>query len=76
MVGHGRQHQPRLVSSFSLLPAQNTSGNWVKVVQRIPMRVHVQNVPDKPPLRVGMSVELSVDTGHARGLPHFITKYL
>jgi membrane fusion protein (multidrug efflux system) len=67
---------PASSSSFSLLPAENTSGNWVKVVQRIPVRVRVQNSPDKPPLRVGMSVELSVDTGHARGLPNFITKYL
>jgi membrane fusion protein (multidrug efflux system) len=67
---------PASSSSFSLLPAENTSGNWVKVVQRIPVRVRVQNAPDKPPLRVGMSVELSIDTGHARGLPNFITKYL
>jgi membrane fusion protein (multidrug efflux system) len=56
-----------------LLPAENTSGNWVKVVQRIPMRILVNNAPGKPPLRVGMSVEVYVDTGHARGLPDFIT---
>jgi membrane fusion protein, multidrug efflux system len=64
---------PASASSFSLLPAENTSGNWVKVVQRIPMRVSVSNVPGKPPLRVGMSVEVNVDTGHARGFPSFIT---
>jgi len=64
---------PASGSSFSLLPAQNTTGNWVKVVQRIPMRVRVNNASGKPPLRVGMSVELSVDTGHERGLPSFIT---
>src|SRR5882757_5115304 len=64
---------PASASSFSLLPAENTSGNWVKVVQRIPMRVSVTNVPGKPQLRVGMSVELSVDTGHERGLPSFLT---
>src|ERR1700719_1986483 len=58
---------PASASSFSLLPAENTSGNWVKVVQRIPMRVSVTNVPGKPQLRVGMSVVLSVDTGHERG---------
>jgi membrane fusion protein, multidrug efflux system len=62
---------PASASSFSLLPAENSSGNWVKVVQRIPIRIRVDNAPGKPPLRVGMSVELSVDTGHARGLPHF-----
>jgi membrane fusion protein, multidrug efflux system len=65
---------PASASSFSLLPAENTSGNWVKVVQRIPMRVRVDNAPGKPPLRVGMSVELSIDTGHERGLPDFITR--
>jgi membrane fusion protein (multidrug efflux system) len=64
---------PASASSFSLLPAENTSGNWVKVVQRIPMRVLVKNAPGKPPLRVGMSVEVNVDTGHARGFPSFIT---
>jgi membrane fusion protein (multidrug efflux system) len=63
---------PASASSFALLPAQNSSGNWVKVVQRIPLRVRVDNSPEKPPLRVGMSVELSVDTGHERGWPSFI----
>lgn len=62
---------PASSSSFSLLPAQNTSGNWVKVVQRIPMRVSVEDAADKPPLRVGMSTEVSISTGHARGLPNF-----
>jgi membrane fusion protein, multidrug efflux system len=59
---------PAAAQQFSLLPAQNTSGNWVKVVQRIPMRVGV-DIGDqkKPPLRAGMSVEVNVDTGHARG---------
>jgi membrane fusion protein (multidrug efflux system) len=64
---------PASASSFSLLPAENTSGNWVKVVQRIPMRILVNNAPGKPPLRVGMSVEVNVDTRHARGFPSFIT---
>jgi membrane fusion protein (multidrug efflux system) len=64
---------PASASSFSLLPAENTSGNWVKVVQRIPMRISVTNTPGKPQLRVGMSVELSVATGHERGLPNFLT---
>jgi membrane fusion protein (multidrug efflux system) len=65
---------PAAAQEFSLLPAQNTSGNWVKVVQRIPMRVRV-DTSDKnlPPLRAGMSVEVDVDTAHARGWPHFLT---
>jgi membrane fusion protein (multidrug efflux system) len=65
---------PAAAQEFSLLPAQNTSGNWVKVVQRIPMRIRVETTDKKlPPLRAGMSVEVDVDTGHARGLPHFLT---
>jgi membrane fusion protein (multidrug efflux system) len=63
---------PASGSSFSLLPAQNTTGNWVKVVQRIPMRVQVELDPAKPPLRVGMSVVVGVETGHARGLPESV----
>jgi membrane fusion protein, multidrug efflux system len=65
---------PAAAQEFSLLPAQNTSGNWVKVVQRIPLRVRVDTSDrNLPPLRAGMSVEVDVDTGHTRGLPHFLT---
>jgi membrane fusion protein (multidrug efflux system) len=67
---------PASSSSFSLLPAQNTTGNWVKVVQRIPMRVRIEDMDGKPPLGVGMSVTVSVDTGHAHGLPDFIAQLL
>jgi membrane fusion protein, multidrug efflux system len=64
---------PAAAQEFSLLPAQNTSGNWVKVVQRVPMRVRL-DTSDKnlPLLRAGMSVEVDVDTGHARGFPSFL----
>jgi membrane fusion protein (multidrug efflux system) len=62
---------PASAASFSLLPAQNTSGNWVKVVQRIAMRVKIDTPADQPQLRAGMSVTLDVDTGHARGIPGF-----
>ena len=64
---------PAASAEFSLLPAQNTSGNWVKVVQRIPMRVTIDDPQGKPPLRGGMSAVVGIDTGHARGLPDFIT---
>ena len=67
---------PASGSSFSLLPAQNTTGNWVKVVQRIPMRLRIENAEGKPPLRVGMSVTVDIDTGHARGLPDFVNRLL
>jgi membrane fusion protein, multidrug efflux system len=59
---------PAAAQQFSLLPAQNTSGNWVKVVQRIPVRVAVDTSDrNLPPLRAGMSVEVSIHTGHVRG---------
>jgi membrane fusion protein (multidrug efflux system) len=65
---------PAAAQEFSLLPAQNSSGNWVKIVQRIPMRVRLDTSDRKlPPLRAGMSAEVNVDTGHARGLPHFLS---
>ena len=50
-----------------MLPAQNTSGNWVKVVQRIPVRIKVERKPGDPELRAGMSVE--ADDRH-RPPPH------
>jgi membrane fusion protein (multidrug efflux system) len=65
---------PAAAQQFSLLPAQNTSGNWVKVVQRVPLRIRVDRDKGDPSLlRAGMSVEVSIDTGHARGLPKFVT---
>jgi len=65
---------PAAAQEFSLLPAQNTSGNWVKVVQRVQIRILVDTSDARmPPLRAGMSTEVSVDTEHPRGLPHFLT---
>jgi membrane fusion protein (multidrug efflux system) len=64
---------PAAAQEFSLLPAQNTSGNWVKVVQRVPMRIRIDTTDKNlPPLRAGMSVVVDVDTGHARGFPSFL----
>ncbi|HEY5237675.1 MAG TPA: HlyD family secretion protein [Rhizomicrobium sp.] len=51
---------------FSPLPAENTSGNWVKVVQRIPVRVKLDTKPGDPVLRAGMSAIISIDTGKRR----------
>jgi membrane fusion protein (multidrug efflux system) len=64
---------PASGSSFSLLPAQNTTGNWVKVVQRIPVRISIDDSANKPPLRTGMSVEAQINTGAARGLPQMFS---
>jgi membrane fusion protein (multidrug efflux system) len=59
---------PAAGSEFSILPAQNASGNWVKVVQRIPVRIRVDRKPGDPVLRAGMSVIVDIDTGHRRSL--------
>jgi membrane fusion protein (multidrug efflux system) len=59
---------PATDQNFSLLPAENSSGNWVKVVQRIPVRVTVDMKPGDPPLRAGMSADIDLDTGHVRSL--------
>lgn len=59
---------PNSGSEFSVLPAQNTSGNWVKVVQRIPVRIAIDHKKGDPELRAGMSVEVDIDTGHHRSL--------
>lgn len=57
---------PATGSEFALLPPQNASGNWVKVVQRIPVRIHVDVQPGQPPLRAGLSAEVDIDTGVRR----------
>ena len=57
---------PNSGSEFSVLPAQNTSGNWVKVVQRIPVRIHCDRGEKDPEFRAGMSVIADIDTGHHR----------
>lgn len=61
---------PASGAEFSVLPAQNASGNWVKVVQRVPVRLKVEIPDDAPPLRSGMSVNVDIDTGHQRSLAH------
>ena len=63
---------PNTGSEFAILPAQNTSGNWVKVVQRIPVRIRVDRVSSDPELRAGMSVEANIDTGHRRSWHNLI----
>ena len=62
-------------AQFAVLPPQNATGNWVKVVQRIPVRIKVEQSPGKPQqLRAGMTVTVTVDTGRPRGLPRVVQK--
>ena len=55
-------------AEFSLLPAQNATGNWVKVTQRIPVRLKLDTEGETVPVRTGMSASVTVDTGFSRGL--------
>lgn len=59
---------PATGAEFSVLPPQNATGNWVKVVQRVPIRLKVELPADAPPLRTGMSANVDIDTGHQRQL--------
>ncbi|MNR04656.1 Multidrug export protein EmrA [compost metagenome] len=49
-------------SAFALLPAQNATGNWIKIVQRVPVRIHInaQQLAEHP-LRIGLSTQVDVD---------------
>jgi membrane fusion protein (multidrug efflux system) len=53
-------------SQFSILPAQNATGNWVKVVQRVPVRIMFDKDQDTTLLRSGMSANVEIDTHHSR----------
>ncbi len=59
---------PATGAEFAILPPQNASGNWVKVVQRLPVRLRLKPRPDAPPLRAGMTASVSIDTGRERSL--------
>ena len=59
---------PATGAEFAILPAQNASGNWVKVVQRLPVRLRLIERPGEPPLRAGMTAYVSIDTGRTRTL--------
>ena len=57
---------PATGAEFAILPAQNASGNWVKVVQRLPVRLRLLERPGEPPLRAGMTAYVSIDTRRTR----------
>ena len=64
---------PGTGAQFSILPPQNATGNWVKVVQRVPLRIAFDKDEDTHLLRAGMSVVVDIDTGHSR-LPSFLAQ--
>lgn len=68
LKGRVESFSPGTGSSFSILPPENATGNWVKVVQRLPVQIAIDEAPADLPLSSGLSVEVEVDTGHERHL--------
>ncbi|HWL47081.1 MAG TPA: HlyD family secretion protein [Sphingomonadaceae bacterium] len=68
LSGRLASFSPGTGNSFALLPAENATGNWVKVVQRLPVEVALDDVPADVPLHAGLSATVTVDTGHRRHL--------
>jgi len=63
---------PATGAEFALLPPQNATGNWVKVVQRVPVHLAIEQPDQAPELRAGMTVSVSVETGEKRGMPDLL----
>jgi membrane fusion protein (multidrug efflux system) len=62
---------PATGAEFALLPPQNATGNWVKVVQRVPVHLSLEQA-DGPELRAGLTVSVSIETGSKRGMPDLL----
>ncbi len=67
---------PTTGAEFAVLPPQNASGNWVKVVQRVPVRIEVEQPAGQPKLRAGMTVTVAVETGRSNGLPRVVRRLI
>ncbi|MET0660850.1 MAG: HlyD family secretion protein [Steroidobacteraceae bacterium] len=59
---------PGTGSQFSALPPENATGNWVKVVQRLPVRIEFSDATTDYPLQSGLSADIEIDTQHRRHL--------
>jgi membrane fusion protein (multidrug efflux system) len=59
---------PATGAEFSVIPAQNATGNWVKIAQRLPVRIKINPESGQPPLQAGLSTTISIDTKHERHL--------
>lgn len=68
ITGRIESLSPGTGSSFSLLPAENSTGNWVKVVQRLPVRIALDPLPRDLVLHAGLSAKVTVDTEQKRSL--------
>ena len=67
---------PATGAEFAILPPQNASGNWVKVVQRLPVRIRLEPHAGEPPLRAGVTATVSIDTGRGRSIADVVTGFL
>ena len=63
-----RSISPATGAEFAILPPQNASGNWVKVVQRLPVRLKLKPSVGAPPLRAGMTATATIDTKRQRSI--------
>ncbi|RZA04356.1 MAG: HlyD family secretion protein [Moraxellaceae bacterium] len=66
--GQVQSLSPATGAEFSVIPAQNATGNWVKIAQRVPVRISIKPNANAPPLQAGLSAEISIDTEHRRSL--------
>lgn len=66
--GEVESMSPATGSEFSVIPAQNATGNWVKIAQRLPVRIHIDSGQGAPKLRAGLSAVVTVDTQYKRHL--------
>lgn len=60
LAGHVDSVQPATGQAFDLLPSENAAGNWVKVVQRVPVKITLDRIPDDPDQRLGLGMSVNV----------------
>lgn len=66
--GEVQSISPATGAEFSVIPAQNATGNWVKIAQRVPVRISIKPNGNAPALQAGLSTEIEIDTGYKRSL--------
>jgi len=66
--GEVQSISPATGAEFSVIPAQNATGNWVKIAQRVPVRISIKPNNKAPALQAGLSTGIAIDTGYKRSL--------